>query len=334
MAVLWLASVSLLVCPSLSCYNCFIKPQVSGRLCTGFVVEETGVHSVDECFRMLERIFTMNEKVTEAGRAAGGLEGKLKEILEAEITPIVTEFRGKLIMDTVYKSRLQKAADNFIAAASKLPRDDKCIPPCGFQNIDAAYNCETCRYDSCLFPLDCPVEEIEVMENRGIEMQCNVPFDLPSDIEVAWRFAEEFKTQDLEQFQEVTAGPDRLYSISSTSSLNKGTYQCEIFSGTRSIVRLYFYVAVTPQPVAGHTALQGIFDLSLLPRGQLPTAPGAPPHFFLHLLLLLLTTCLATSLLLLFISLGFLYWLSVSEVDHPVADSDEEDYFGVSLLAI
>lgn len=123
--------------------------------------------------------------------------------------------------------------------------------------------------------------------------------------------------------------------------------------------------------MAGHTALQGIFDLSLLPRGQLPTAPGAPPHFFLHLLLLLLTTCLATSLLLLFISLGwrqsyyldnmrhwqqstpvlcaciyklccifvigcfrFLYWLSVSEVDHPVADSDEEDYFGVSLLAI
>lgn len=72
MAVLWLASVSLLVCPSLSCYNCFIKPQVSGRLCTGFVVEETGVHSVDECFRMLERIFTMNEKVTEAGRAGRG----------------------------------------------------------------------------------------------------------------------------------------------------------------------------------------------------------------------------------------------------------------------
>ncbi|XP_014844882.1 PREDICTED: sperm acrosome membrane-associated protein 6-like [Poecilia mexicana] len=334
MAVLWLASVSLLICPSLSCYICFIKPQVSGRLCTGYIVEETNVNSVDECFRMLDRIFNTNETVIEAGRVAGGLEGKLKEILEAEILPIAREFQAKWIMDTVYESRLQKAADNFIAAASKLPRDTQCIPPCGFQNIDAAYNCDTCQYDSCLFPLDCPVEETEVMEGRGIEMRCDVPFDLPNDIEVVWRFAEQFKTQETEQFKEVTAGPDRLYFISSTSSQHTGTYQCEIFSGTRSIVRLYFYITVTPRPVAGHTALQGIFDLSLLPRGQLLTAPGAAPHFSLHLLLFLLTTCLASSLLLLFVSLGFLYWLSVSEVDHPVADSDEEDYFGVSMLAI
>lgn len=35
------------------------------------------------------------------------------------------------------------------------------------------------------------VEEIEVMENGGIQMQCNVPFDVPTDIEVIWRFAEE-----------------------------------------------------------------------------------------------------------------------------------------------
>ncbi|XP_008430592.1 sperm acrosome membrane-associated protein 6 [Poecilia reticulata] len=337
MAVLWLASVSLLICPSLSCYVCFIKPQVSGRLCTGFIVEETYVNSVDECFRMLERIFDTNEAVMEAGRAAGGLEGKLKEILEAEILPIARDFQAKRIMDSMYESRLQKAADNFIAAASKLPRDTQCIPPCGFQNIDAAYNCETCQYDSCLFPLDCPVEEIEVMEGRGIEMRCDVPFDLPNDIEAVWRIAEQFKTQETEHFKEVTAGPDRVYFISSTSTQHTGTYQCEIFSGIRSIVRLYFYVTVTPQPVEGHTALQGIFDLSLLPRGQLLTAPGAAgaaPHFFLHLLLFLLTTCLASSLLLLFVSLGFLYWLSVSEVDHPVADSDEEDYFGVSMLAI
>lgn len=72
MAVLWLASVSLLICPSLSCYICFIKPQVSARLCSGYVVGETNVNSVDECFRMLDRIFNTNKKVTEAGRAGRG----------------------------------------------------------------------------------------------------------------------------------------------------------------------------------------------------------------------------------------------------------------------
>ncbi|XP_054882080.1 sperm acrosome membrane-associated protein 6-like [Poeciliopsis prolifica] len=335
MAVLWLTSVSLLICPSLSCYLCFIKPQVSGRLCVGYVVSATKVNSVDECFRSLDRIFNLNETVVKAGRAAGGLESRLKEILEAEIFPIVKDFQGKRNMDTVYERRLRKAADNFIEAASKLPRDNKCIPPCGFQNIDAAYNCITCQYDSCLFPLDCPVEDIEVKEGRGIQMRCDVPFDLPNDIEVVWKFAEEFKTQETEQFKEVTAGPDRLYSISSTTTEHQGTYQCEIFSGIRSIVRLYFYVTVIPQPVVGHTALQGIFDQALLPRGQFLTAPDAAPHFFLHhRLLFLLTTCLATSLLLLSVSVGFLYWLSVAEVDHPVADSDEEDYFGVSLLEI
>lgn len=35
------------------------------------------------------------------------------------------------------------------------------------------------------------VEEIEVMENSGARMWCDVPFDLPNDIEVIWRFAEE-----------------------------------------------------------------------------------------------------------------------------------------------
>lgn len=87
------------------------------------------------------------------------------------------------------------------------------------------------------------VEEIEVMENSRSRMWCNVPFDLPNEIEVIWRFAEEVKTQQMEQFKEVTAGVDRVYSIPSTSLQHQGTYQCEIYSDLRSIVRLYFYIA-------------------------------------------------------------------------------------------
>lgn len=55
-------------------------------------------------------------------------------------------------------------------------------------------------------------------------------------------FVGQVKTQQVDQFKEVTAGVDRLYSIPSTSLQHQGTYQCEIYSGQRSIVRLYYYL--------------------------------------------------------------------------------------------
>ncbi|XP_024123852.1 sperm acrosome membrane-associated protein 6 isoform X6 [Oryzias melastigma] len=238
--------------------------------------------------------------------------------------PMVQEFDQKLNSETVYEQRFQTAADNFIAAASKLPRASGCFPPCGYQSAGAVYNCETCSYDSCEFPLDCPVEEIEVMENSRSRLWCDVPFDLPADIEVIWRFAEGVKTQQLEEFKEVTVGVDRLYSIPSTSSQHQGTYQCEIYTGRLSIVRLYFYITVTPQAVVGHTELQEIFDLSLLPGGQLRPAPEGSPDSILPRLSFLLIACLTCSLLLLFLSLGTLIWSFIPEKEVVIANEEED----------
>ncbi|XP_013872075.1 sperm acrosome membrane-associated protein 6 [Austrofundulus limnaeus] len=328
-AALWLACASLLLRSSLGCYQCFVDVEDSLRLCWGHVLTEYNVRNVDECFRKLDRIFNTNETVIEAGRVGEGYDKNLKEILEAEILPLVEEFDQKLNNESVYETRLQTAADNFIAAASKLPRVSGCFPPCGFQILGAVYNCITCQYDSCEFPLDCPVEDIEVMENSRSRMWCEVPFDLPADIEVIWRFAEEVKTQEMDQFKEVTVGVDRLYSIPSTSLQHQGTYQCEIYSGGRSIVRLYYYISVTSQLVVGHTELQEIFDLSLLPGGQLLPAPDASPRSVVLLLPFLLATCLTTSLLLLFVSLGALHWMSGQT--RPDEDSDEEEDWGLEV---
>ncbi|XP_030249230.1 sperm acrosome membrane-associated protein 6 [Sparus aurata] len=325
----WLVCVSLLFGTSLSCYQCFVDLQDTNRLCLGHILTEHNVRYVDGCFRKLDHIFNNNKAVIEAARVGEGYEKQLKEILNAEILPIVEEFDQKLNKDTVYEERLQTAADNFIAAASKLPRVSGCIPPCGYQSLGKEYNCVTCRYDSCRFPLDCPVEEINVGENSRSRMWCDVPFPLPNDIEVIWRFADQVKTQQVDQFKEVTAGVDRLYSIPSTSVQHEGTYQCEIYSGRRSIVRLYYHLTVTPQVAAGHTELQEIFDLSLLPGGRLLPAPGGPPHSPLLLGLfsspLLLTACLTALLLLLFLSLGALCWSSIAETSHAEqADGDED----------
>lgn len=50
------------------------------------------------------------------------------------------------------------------------------------------------------------------------------------------------KTQKVTLFEDVTTGVDVLYSIPATSLQHTGTYQCEIYSDGRSVVRLYFYL--------------------------------------------------------------------------------------------
>ncbi|XP_074510156.1 sperm acrosome membrane-associated protein 6 isoform X2 [Sebastes fasciatus] len=300
-SALCLVCLSLLFGTSLSCYDCFIDDLDSYRLCWGHYATLKHTLNLDRCFHRLDRIFNHNKRLIHAGRVAEGYEDQLRDIMRGLIMPIVEEFDKRQIDDTVHQERLTKAAEIFIEAASKLPR--------AFQDIGGVYNCETCRYDSCRFPLDCPLQEITALENARIEMLCEVPFPLPPQIEVIWRFAASVKTVLVDQFKEVTAGVDPVYSISLANMNHHGTYQCEMYSRQNSIVRKYFYLTVTHQVVVGHSELQEIFGLSLLPGGRL--LPGGPPSTLPSPLLL--TACLTAVLLLLTLSLGALYWSSKSE---------------------
>ncbi|XP_054637815.1 sperm acrosome associated 6 isoform X2 [Dunckerocampus dactyliophorus] len=238
---------------------------------------------------------------------------QLKKIMQAQILPLVKEFENKSNYDTEYEKRLQTAADNFIAAASKLPRVTGCIPPCGFQIKGAVYNCISCSYDSCPFQLDCPVKRMTVAENNRTQMSCQVPFALPSSIEIIWRFAAEVETLDVDEFQETPIGKDMLYSIPSTRMHHQGTYRCEIYTKGTSIVRLYYYLTVTPHVVVGHSELQEIFELSLLPGGRLHMEPGAPRPFQPLPSLVLIAICFTSLLLLLMLSLGTLLLWSTTK---------------------
>ncbi|KAG5856174.1 hypothetical protein ANANG_G00005240 [Anguilla anguilla] len=85
------------------------------------------------------------------------------------------------------------------------------------------------------------------------------------------------RTQQVEQFGVVTVGEDRLYSIPSARAHHQGTYQCEIFSQQRSIVRTYHHLKVIPQVLVAQAELQGVFDTALLPGGRFrPRLPGRP----------------------------------------------------------
>ncbi|KAI2655251.1 Sperm acrosome membrane-associated protein 6 [Labeo rohita] len=294
---------------ALNCYQCFIDVDDSLRLCWGHILTEYNIRNVDSCFNTLDRIFNNESRVIEAGKVGRGYDVMLKNILMTEIMPIVEEFDQQKNNDTVYEFRLQAAANNFIAAASRLPRASGCFPPCGFQAQGAVYNCMTCQYDSCEFPLDCPVKEIKVKENNRTQMWCKVPFLLPTDAEIVWRYAME-RTMLMDRFDEVTAGVDPLYFIPSARPEHSGTYQCEIFSQEHSLVRIYYYLTVVPMAQIGHAELQDIFEQALLPGGQFPPLSHTVPFTLWLPSPALVTICLTAMLLLIFLSLGALYWLS------------------------
>ncbi|XP_065117031.1 sperm acrosome membrane-associated protein 6 isoform X2 [Paramisgurnus dabryanus] len=253
-----------------------------------------------------------------------GFDLMLRNILLAEIMPIVEEFDQETNEDTVYEFRLQAAANNFIAEASKLPRASGCFPPCGFQEQGAVYNCMTCQYDSCEFPLDCPVKEIKIEENNRTEMWCKVPFLLPTDAEIVWRYSVK-NTVLMDHFKEVTVGVDPVYFIPSARLEHSGTYQCEIFSQEHSLVRIYYYLTVVPLTQLSHAELQDVFDNALLPGGQFPHRSPTVPFTLWLPSLELLTTCLTAVLLLVFLSLGVLFWLScVRKTSNYDPEQDKE----------
>ncbi|XP_064156346.1 sperm acrosome associated 6 [Anguilla rostrata] len=325
---IWAVLLSVCVACSSGCFQCLVDVDDSLRLCWGHVLSKYGVRNMDSCFRTIDRIFNYEQKVIQAGRVGGGYDRQLRNIMHAEIMPLVEEFDEKLNADSVYEERLQAAAQRFISEASKLPRATGCVPPCGFQVSGAVYDCVTCLYDSCEYPLDCPMVDLTVGESNGTEMRCDVRFPLPTDMEVVWRFAPEARTQQVEQFGVVTVGEDCLYSIPSARAHHQGTYQCEIFSQQRSIVRTYHHLKVIPQVLAAQAELQGVFDTALLPGGQIPPPPAGPPGDLAptppspNLPLLpspaLVAACLTALLLLLFLSLGFMvWWMTMTRDEAP-----------------
>ncbi|KAM7382713.1 hypothetical protein PAMP_002432 [Pampus punctatissimus] len=208
---------------TLSCYQCFVDVEDSLRLCWGHILTEHNVRNVDACFRKLDRIFNNNQSVIQAGRVGKGYDKQLKEILDAEILPMADEMDKQLNNDTLYEERLQTAADNFIAAASKLPRGETWSLPLSF--IISSIKLNSVSFQQ-VFRVQVQFTTVSPVSMTPVNSLLTV----------------QVKTQQVDQFKDVTAGVDRLYSIPSTSLQHQGTYQCEIFSVQGSITRLYYYL--------------------------------------------------------------------------------------------
>nr|XP_015224237.1 PREDICTED: uncharacterized protein LOC107080082 [Lepisosteus oculatus] len=198
------------------------------------------------------------------------------------------------------------------------------VLPNSIRSMDACYRTlERIFGDERVIEAGRVVKELAVPERNRTVLRCEVGFSLPQDLQISWKFARQVRTQNTEQFEELTLGTDRIYAIPSTRPAQEGTYLCEIFTQERSIARVYYHLTVLSQDPGGPAELQRVFDTALLSPAQSegpppPPAlrPPGPTEGLLSALLHhtsppLLTACLSMMVLLLLVSLGrFVYWWS------------------------
>ncbi|XP_041091182.1 uncharacterized protein LOC121304231 isoform X6 [Polyodon spathula] len=216
-----------------------------------------------------------------------------------------------------YKYLLTTAAKQFKSEAWKLPR--------GYQKSGAVYNCVTCKYDGCGFPLDCPIVEKTVHEKNRTALECSVDIEIPRDAQFNWNYVKEVKTNSLNLFKVVTSGSDRWLTILRTRRSQQGTYMCEIFDQEKSIVRLFFFLRVISKNQIAEAELQELFDSSLhsdwegaeteakgeaTSRSRLTSAIDflLTPGNLSQDVFIYITVCVSALLLLPLLCTGIVYW--------------------------
>ncbi|KAM9783331.1 sperm acrosome membrane-associated protein 6 [Neosynchiropus ocellatus] len=105
---------SLLFRPVVPCYDCLIEMSDTVTLCSAFRF------TTQVCFATIDELVSYNPEVIEAGKVGPGHDRDLKDILMDEINSIKDEYYNNHLKQD--EKRLQRFAENFIAAASKLPR--------------------------------------------------------------------------------------------------------------------------------------------------------------------------------------------------------------------
>ncbi|XP_061145036.1 sperm acrosome associated 6 [Syngnathus typhle] len=263
------------------CSQCLVKLELKTSVCLK-------AKDVGRCFEKFN-VFNSAE-VVQASRVEKTHVEPLKAMLATKLKNLDERIEHN---DPEFLEKLQSEVDDFIAEASKMPR--------GFQ--DGVFNCIPCRLEPCDLPLDCPVQNRSVEEGKPIQMLCEAAFKLPPNTENVWRFADFLRTQEIEMFEDVVEGKDNLFAISSATKDHQGTYQCEVLANEVSVVRIYYFLKVIPPNVKfGHSELEKIFQLSLLPGENLHAASPPPSQQLPSIVLI--SFCFTSLLLLFCLTLG------------------------------
>ncbi|KAK4812309.1 hypothetical protein QYF61_014095 [Mycteria americana] len=160
-------------------------------------------------------------------------------------------------------------------AASSAPAT-ACVPPCGppslslpgYQPAARVFQCATCRFVDCQFPLDCPVQDMWARADEAITLHCDVPFATPPDLPITWMFAKDLRTQDLALFEELPGSAEGTLSLT-LQDPTPGTIACCLGVLSEPLVRKYFYLNVSGGSVEAEQGLQARFRAVLRwPHGR------------------------------------------------------------------
>ncbi|XP_014343715.1 sperm acrosome associated 6 [Latimeria chalumnae] len=141
-----------------------------------------------------------------------------------------------------------------------LKKPQPCIGSCGYQKFADHFNCYTCEIRECSKNLNCGKKEVAVEESKSVTMECTVPFELPVDSVITWKFAKRENTTDLSVFKKIFSGRDKFCTIRNAEAAHEGTYMCQLEDKKFVFARLFFHVKLKERDRRQEIELQKIFD--------------------------------------------------------------------------
>uniref|UniRef100_A0A8C5MF57 Uncharacterized protein n=1 Tax=Leptobrachium leishanense TaxID=445787 RepID=A0A8C5MF57_9ANUR len=192
-----------------SCYSCFTTPEDRADLCK-FVSETLKLHygfNPGICHQFLQlRFQALNELEISYGQKRH-ISGLLRGVTQ----------RIKNLKSDDFGAALEKEVDSVIAEVKDIVARNppkKCKAPCGFQKEARMFKCNTCVEEDCDLPVDCPLVDINAKSGELAIINCKMPFKIPEDISVVWKFASKIRTRDISSFKDIHYGDDLYAAIS------------------------------------------------------------------------------------------------------------------------
>ncbi|KAM7088742.1 sperm acrosome membrane-associated protein 6 [Ciconia maguari] len=167
-----------------------------------------------------------------------------------------------------FEVSLQEAVNTIWVKLSQLKEGPPSISLPGYQPAARVFQCATCRFVDCQFPLDCPVQDMWARADEAITLHCDVPFATPPDLPITWMFAKDLRTQDLALFEELPGSAEGTLSLT-LQDPTPGTIACRLGVLSEPLVRKYFYLNVSGGSVEAEQGLQARFRAVLRwPHGR------------------------------------------------------------------
>ncbi|XP_071431460.1 sperm acrosome membrane-associated protein 6 [Pithys albifrons albifrons] len=248
------------------CLLCFGSPTQRSQLCEDI----TGVSEDDPKHKQCLEALVEAAKPLASVTVGAGQREELRDIV-MDALYYVEEQKDK----KPFNKSLQEAVNTVWVKLSQLEKVPACIPPCGLQPAARVFQCATCRFMDCKFPLDCPMQELWTYTDETLVLRCDVPFAIPAGLPVTWMFAPNVRTEEISLFKELQGNPGKPSRLT-IEQPEPGTVACRLGEPFEPVARKFFYLNVSEGSMAEERSLQAMFSTVLHWRHNETPVPPLP----------------------------------------------------------